>query len=428
MTRPVLVLASLLLAPSISEALPMYAARSGRACANCHDAPNGWHDPPDVLDRKCTLSCVGCHVDPNGGGLRTVSGIYFGEVTLPMWGGGGEAVDPGPTSQPVRPPPSGRRGALAFGSPVGPEAAMAWAEGRYDDLHADPLLRVGGDARIAYWTAANKAFPMQADLEAALHPVHHLTVAAAAGVDRDRSVGVHDLYAMIHELPGMAWLKAGRFTPPFGTRIADHTAYVRRPFGLSQESPAARVHGVELGANPNYPYVTASAFRPLDSRGDPRGWGAALTAGWRDLGWQAGASAIVRRRPLQAGGDDTTVALHWAYNPWFYWKSVPLTWLGEVTAGQGARPLSGTAFQQWAVYQQLAWTVTPGLIARLRYDLHDPDTALALDAIHRPGLGVDFTPVEGVTLSADARVGLPELGGGSADDAWDALAQLHLWF
>ena len=307
-------------------------------------------------------------------------------------------------------------------TPVGAGAVMAWLDGRYDDLDADPLLRVGGDARLAYWTAANKAFPMQADLEAALHPVEHLTVAGAVGVDRDRTVGVHDLYGMVHELPGMTWLRAGRFTPPFGTRIADHTAYVRRSFGLSQESPGARVHGLEIGTNPNYPYLTASAFQPVEGQG----WGAAVTSGWRDMGWQAGVSGIVRRRPLEHGGDDTVGAVHWAFNPWFYDKNLPLTWLAEVTLGRYDRPLSGNAADQWAVYQQLAWTVVPGLITRLRYDFHDADVALVLDSIHRPGLGSDWTPVDGVTLSADARVGIPERGGG--EDALDALLQLHLWF
>ena len=43
-----------------------------------------------------------------------------------------------------------------------------------------------------------------------------------------------------------------------------------------------------------------------------------------------------------------------------------------------------------------------------------------------PGLGADWTPVDGVTVSADARVGIPERGGG--EDAVDALIQLHLWF
>jgi hypothetical protein len=64
-------------------ATPLYTVREGRTCDNCHSLPNDWVDPPEMARRKCTLSCSGCHVDPGGGGLRTVSGVYFGRSTLP---------------------------------------------------------------------------------------------------------------------------------------------------------------------------------------------------------------------------------------------------------------------------------------------------------------------------------------------------------
>jgi hypothetical protein len=70
---------------SAAQAVPLYTVREGRTCDNCHALPNDWVDPPEMSRRKCTLSCRGCHVDPGGGGLRTVSGVYFGRSTLAMW-------------------------------------------------------------------------------------------------------------------------------------------------------------------------------------------------------------------------------------------------------------------------------------------------------------------------------------------------------
>jgi len=69
-----------------AESTPMYAQRSGRTCANCHVSPTmedeeGW-DNPHLAARKCTMSCIACHVNPTGGGLRNVSGRYYGQSVL----------------------------------------------------------------------------------------------------------------------------------------------------------------------------------------------------------------------------------------------------------------------------------------------------------------------------------------------------------
>lgn len=461
---------------SVAEALPLYTARGGRTCDNCHSLPNTWYDPPEIAQRKCTLSCASCHVDPNGGGLRNVSGRYYGEATLPMFGSKNRPIDDQnrdlyrlmhgdpaggsassqPASGPIKPAadqrdprdanaPPATRGLLALGTPVLAPSEMAWLDGRYDDMKADPLLLLGGDLRFGYWSQGPLFFPMQADIYAAVHPVEHLTIMGSFGArGRTRSLvfeesplddqprfGVRDLWVMAHELPYLGFARAGRFLPAFGTRVADHTAYTRRPFGMSQEEPANRVIGAELGFTANYPYGSVSAWKPStrDAR-EPfalgEGWGATVNGGWRGLGAQIGASAQVRQRPLQSGGDTVDVSLQWGFNPWFYWKNLPLTYLGEVAAGQHQRALSGVETVQVAQYHQLAWTVTSGVIARLRYDSWDPDTQVTDDHIYRPGLGLDWTIVPGITLSADGRLGLTP--NGSGEDLADIFAQIHGWF
>src|SRR5688572_14044427 len=68
-----------------ANATPFYGVGSGHACDTCHIEPLGWKNPP-VKDRKCTLDCIGCQVTPTGGGMRTVTGRFYGEQVLPMYG------------------------------------------------------------------------------------------------------------------------------------------------------------------------------------------------------------------------------------------------------------------------------------------------------------------------------------------------------
>ena len=46
------------LTATVAEGTPLYTARAGRACDNCHSLPNAWSDPAEFWKRKCTLSCV----------------------------------------------------------------------------------------------------------------------------------------------------------------------------------------------------------------------------------------------------------------------------------------------------------------------------------------------------------------------------------
>jgi hypothetical protein len=460
----VLVVVALAVTAATAAATPMYAAREGRACDNCHVSPNRWENPP-LAQRKCNLSCQTCHVDPAGGGMRTTPGRFYGRATLPAI-----ATSPRPTadwdrgfgrwdratsySDDIPYGPSSLEAARAYedslgdrwawGRPRG-ETPHAFFAGRYGGLNPDPLFRIGADIRAAVlFSRSTLAFPMQFDVETLLHPVHHATVYANVGsrgrvsgysdvIDDSHTPYFREVFVKGHEWPYGAYVKAGRFVPSFGLRLDDHTNLIRRELELDGSLPESRVTGVEAGAAPNYPFLQASYFRmtskyeipdPWDIFDLDEGWGAAVNAGFRELGWSAGASAMFRRRPLDEGGDTDAYALYGVVNPWFYARRLPVTLQGEVDFGS-FQSASGRVADQLVWYAELDWAARNGLNFLLAYDWADPDRDVVDDHSGRAVLGAQVTVYPGVTI--DGRLRALNLATPSGDDA-DFFMQLHVWF
>ncbi len=457
----------LLFVGSVAGGTPLYSARAGRTCDNCHLRPNLWTNPRR-LDRKCTLSCRGCHVDPAGGGMRNAVGRFYGRATLPMI-----ATSPRPTqdwdrwiggwlyrrdhattftdSLPEGPPDFAAahdvgyapRDRWAGGHPWGSPSVWALFPGREGILASDPAVQVSWDLRYAALvTQGSLVFPMQADLGFAVHPVEHLILVANIGA-RGRSAGfsetaddphtpyLRDGYALVHELPAMAYVRAGRFMPAFGLRLDDHTTQPRRAFEQDGSVPESRVTGVEVGANPSYPYVSLAWFRS-DSRTElpPAfdlferygGEGFAVNAGYRELGWSLGGSLLSHSRELADGGDATSVAFSGVFNPWFYNSRLPLTYQAEFDHGRYQRA-SGRSTERSGFYQELDWRAGNGVNLLATQDWVDPDREVDDDHAFRVGAGIQITPLPGITFDLRAR-GLFPAGGGAAADGF---AHVHLW-
>ena len=470
LAKVLLAAATPLLIGAAAGATPMYAARSARTCDNCHVTPKEWVNP-EAAERKCNMSCQVCHVDPAGGGVRNTSGRFFSQSTLAMI-----ATSPRPTDDWDRNAPGvGRRDrattyddnlptgprtfaqaveqsrsfdeavddAWAWGTPFGAPSRYGLLQGRYARLNADPMLRVGADVRFAALLSGSLLFPMQIDVPVVVHPRHHLTLLVNTGArgrtsgysdtfDEDHSFYFREAFVMVHEAPYQAYAKAGRFVPSFGLRLDDHTSRIRRSFELDGGLPESRVTGVEIGAMPNYPFINVSWFKMASRDRVPDswditdvddGWGSAVNAGWRDLSWSIGGSAMFRRRQIDEGGDTSTYGIYGVLNPWRHDRDLPMTYQVEYDFGSFQR-VSGRQTHQAAFYQEVNWVAYNGMTLLLAHDWSDPDDEIIDDEDHRVQLGLQLSPIAGVTVDSRFRVLLPAAGQ-TADT--DIFMQLHLY-
>jgi hypothetical protein len=465
-----LLLAALLglfaLLPRLAGGTPLYSARAGRTCDNCHLTPNDWVNP-SLSERKCTLSCQSCHVDPSGGGMRNAAGRFYGRSTLPL-----VATSPRPTQDwdrnwlfhrmdkattythdlPLGPNDLAQVGEEQFaardplepGKPLGYPIPRSYFQGRYWHLNADPLFRFGFDVRLAALLSdRSSVFPMQFDLSVLLHPVEHVSLLADVGA-RGRAGGFQETvedpetpylregYLLLHELPYGIYAKGGRFVPSYGLRIPDHTSFVRRRFDLDGALPEVRVTGVEAGASPNYPFLNLSWFETNPATQPPPafdifdvgpGWGMAANLGFREVGWFLGGSGMIRRNQEAPEEEADMVGVYGGYNVWRYAPKVPLTLQGEIDQGRFTSA-SGRKRTARAVLAEADYLLGNGLNLLAKYDWEDPDTEVAQDAASRITVGAQLTPYPGITLDARIRTLFPS--GGQADS--DIFLQLHLWY
>ena len=133
---------------------------------------------------------------------------------------------------------------------------------------------------------------------------------------------------------------------------------------------------------------------------------------------------MIRRRPLDEGGDADSYALYGVFNPWAYRRSIPITFQGEVDLGSFQRA-SGNNANKLVWYGEVDWQARNGLNLLVAYDWADPDRDVVDDDSGRVSGGAQVTIYPGVTLDGRVRYLHVATPTGSATDLF---MQIHLWF
>jgi hypothetical protein len=206
-----LVLASLamLFAPNGANTLPLYAARTG-------------------------LKCQNCHFDPNGGGPRNDFGFMFARQR--------HSLTPEDTTS--------RWATLDLTNKVGDRFPLfIGVNQRFMALTNSSVTSDSLD-RFGFYNMENA-------IHLAFQPHDRLTLVYTRD-GFDRSSTTQDAWGMISGLPYDGYVRAGRFRNPFGLRMDDHTVATRNGFLDLQPfpdrflpfDPRTPDMGVEVGANP----------------------------------------------------------------------------------------------------------------------------------------------------------------------------------
>ena len=307
----------------VAQAEPWLSTRFAQNCSGCH-SPGRRNLPPP--DRRCSLSCQGCHINPNGGGMRS----HYGKWNQSKW------------------LHSFRVGKTADTQPVGPFHVQNYGKEKYQQLESAELQSVplngfpliskklegpeldlygkdreifhqinaknldhflysvpehdpwrkartvaldgGADVRTIVFNSAlqsidqdaqidrTELFLMQASLGFRYRPVHSIHLVYEGEYLGRPNGNINDLksmnltrsmYLKVDDLAWNTFTMVGQYKPLFGNYVADHTALTQQMLAMAMSGQnnisKVKYEAMSIGLAPNVPYVN---FHFIGSRRD----------------------------------------------------------------------------------------------------------------------------------------------------------------
>lgn len=366
MTTPCLrlgvILSLLVLVPSAARALPRYSARYAQKCGVCH-------------------------VNPTGGGLRT---IYARSFVLPE--------------------------------------QLAWTKPSSDVREAfDPQISknvtIGTDFRLNHRysddeTPPQNFFQMQGDIYLEFRLDENLGLYYDQGINSN-----YELFGTWRGLPGTGYLKAGRFVPSYGWKFDDHTMFTREQLGFFP--PANSDVGVEFGIAPGGLDAQLSVLN--GNRGSTADGNQKLATAL-NTSYRFGVGAVGAALGVAGYWEDGDAANYGSAGAFGFLRWRQFAWLYEVDWTRddpdGAGHVTG-----WVASHELSWQARRGLELMGTYDFFDPDFNAKTGAATRWGGGVTVMPRAFLAVQALVRATDYDEGTAlSGDDFWESALQFHLLY
>jgi hypothetical protein len=328
------------------------------------------------------FKCAMCHVNPTGGGMRSAFGSVYGQTQLP--------VMPADTDTMAR----------WAGVTAGPVAIGA-------DLRTDAIYTDVPDSE------GQNSFSNQevrGYLAANVLPDRLLLY-----VDQRLSPGALNQEAYARISAGNAYLKAGRLYLPYGLRLQDDSAFVRRVPGISFDTPD---NGVELGFEGGAWSTQLTVSNGAGGGPEPdSGKQLSLRAEYVQSAWRAGASANF---------NDAEAGQRRMANVFAGLRTGALAWLAEAdyVVDDGFPTGERTLL---AGLLEANWLVARGHNVKLTAEYFDPDTDVDEDQQTRHSLLWECTPMPFLQLRLGERLsdGIPQ---NALQNQRQAFVELHAFF
>ena len=384
-----------------ADATPLLAIQAAERCDTCHEMPNR-SDPKwmeenyTISERTCRLSCGVCHVNLSGGGLRNDSGFLYGTKALPSKTDISKDIQDG-----------------------------------LREIKNNKFLTLGGDFRFLLLSRegsdANPLFfPMQSDIYANANLGKHISLMTQMGLERGGNSAVREAFGMIKTLPYNAYFKAGKFVPPYGHRLDDHTAFIRTKLGLDHSQPGSYVSGYEIGAEPVLLFARFSQFNadvtPAGNTGKTAR-GVSGEMGWRGLWLHLGASYINIANSETSSTSTTDKSAYGLFGAMRY-KSV--SYLFEFDTRRNHIEESGGSadYDARITFNELNYKVVKGANIKLRYETYEPDKTVNDSRQTRYMAGLDIYPYPFTEINLQYRINNEEAEKANND----VLLLAHIWF
>lgn len=313
------------------------------------------------------FKCGQCHVNPTGGGERTVFGNAFAQTQL-----------------------AAHR--LDTGSDIWTGAVTKF-------------LSIGGDLRFdgTYSKVPHAASTDDFELQ-------QMRVYASADVIPQRLLVYVDEQvapggALNREAYGVYWsakhdwyVKAGQMYLPFGFRLQDQSAFIQQITGINMTAPDQGVEfGLERGNwDAQLAVTNGTASGPETDHGKQFSGQLQFVESF----WRAG---------LAANFNDAAVGSKSAGGLFAGVRTGPIAWLAEadIVDDRSLPPHSG---RQLATLVEGNWRITQGQNLKLTSEYLDPNRAVANDAQTRYSIVYELTPIQYVQLRAGFRFsdGIPQ--------------------